>query len=149
MATLERNRGKTWDQIEPEARRLWAEKHDRPWDGFAVIVRQAWTQVSAQFADETAAQPKPQETYEAIFRRHYQTTFTESGLSYRQYALAYHLGYDLAVDRRLRDKSWTEIEPVAYQYWNRQRYAGDWEQLKEAARYAWNQVRGEINATSG
>lgn len=139
LATLERYQDQTWDQIEPEAKQEWQTKHDRPWEEFAIVVRQAWEKVRGQFSEEL--QTGEDDTYEMAFLRHYETNFVESEHDYSKFAPAYHYGYDLGIDQRLQQRSWAEIEPEAQRYWNSHNYAGSWEEFKEAVQYAWRQAR--------
>jgi hypothetical protein len=143
LATLKRYQDKTWAEIEPEARREWEENHDRPWEEFEVLVRQAWEETRSQSLDSS------QETeylipYEAMFREHYQTTYAPRGYSYRQCAPGYHYGYDLAVDEGFHKKTWEEIEPLARRNWTGQGYSLFWEDIKEAAHYAWKVARDQV-----
>jgi hypothetical protein len=145
LAGLEQYRGKSWAEIEPEARQYWQENHERPWEEFEDLVRLAWEETKPQFSDE---QEEPGELvkYEDIFQRHYQDVYRNSPYSYRQRAPAYHLGYDLAVDQRLSNKSWPDIEPAARHYWDQQSEAGSWEDVREAVQYAWQEIRKQRDA---
>ncbi len=142
LATLERYRDKTWAEIEPEARREWEEKHERPWEEFEVLVRQAWEETRSQSLDPSQ-KTEDVNPYEAAFRDHYHTVYARRGYSYRQCAPAYHYGYDLAVDERLRNKTWEEIKPWAGRHWESQGYAGFWEDFEEAVHYAWKVARDQ------
>ncbi len=146
LAVLERYRGKTWAEIEPEARRQWEADHERPWAEFKEVVRQAWEETRPQFLDEVEKTKDPT-TYEAIFRRHFSTTYAKRGYPYAQCAPAYHYGYELGVDERLKHKTWAEIEPEAQRYWDRQSYARSWEEIKEAVHYAWHTMRHQGQET--
>jgi hypothetical protein len=98
--------------------------------------------VKTQFSEHS---PKviESETYEKAFQSHYKNTYSGSRLGYRDVAPAYHYGYDLGVDGRLRDKTWSDIEPAARRLWEEQDNIGSWEEVKEAVHYAWDKVRAE------
>lgn len=140
LATLEENLGRPWAEVEPEARRRWEEAHDRPWSEFREVVRQGWAEVRSQFSDEAGPTENP-DSYRTIFHHHYQTNYLGGPYDFAQYAPAYHYGYDLAVDGRLSQASWAEIEPKAGQHWQSRSYAGPWEDFKAAVHYAWSETR--------
>jgi hypothetical protein len=140
LAVLEQYYNKSWAEIEPSARRRWAEEHDRPFEEFEEVVRRAWAVASREFSEQV--EPLEMTTdYDELFHRHYQETYSDSPISFRQYIPAYYYGFDLGVDRRLQNKNWAEIEPEARRYWNEQSEAGSWDDVKEAVYYAWNEVR--------
>jgi hypothetical protein len=140
LAGREDYRDKPWAEVEPEAQHQWETEHKRPWEEFKEVVRQAWEGVKAQFLQGSEVLKEP-DTYEAKFLNHYTNHYPDSLYHYDQYAPAYYYGYDLAVDRRLQAKNWAEIEPEARDYWNKESYAGPWEDFKEAVHYAWDEVR--------
>jgi hypothetical protein len=143
LASREDYRDKSWVEVEAEAKHQWEEQHERPWEEFRDVVRQAWEKVKAQFlyGPDTVKDP---DSYEAKFLNHFKTHYSESVDQYDSYAPAYYYGYDLGVDRRLRDKSWPEIEAQARPYWNDESYAGPWEEFKDAVYYAWNEARQPV-----
>jgi len=86
------------------------------------------------------------ETYDASFRNHYQSNYATSGYTYDQYAPHYRYGYDLAKDARYVGRDWSSIEPDLHNQWS-ERNGGNmsnWEQFKNAVRYAWDQARGAV-----
>lgn len=146
LAGLERYRDKQWAEVEPQARREWEEKYNRPWDEFAELVHQGWAQIRPQFIDDPALLEAPN-GYEAAFRQHYQETFADD-YSYKECASAYHLGYDLAVDRRLKQLDWDQVEAEVRHFWDKQGYARNWPEISEAVRYAWQMIRHQERASS-
>jgi hypothetical protein len=142
LATLRQYRKRTWEEIEPEAEQHWQETYQRPWQEFAAVVKQSWAEVKTQFSEHS---PKvvESETYEKAFQSHYKNTYSGSRLGYRDVAPAYHYGYDLGVDGRLRDRTWSDIEPAARRLWEEQDNVGSWEEVKEVVHYAWDKVRAE------
>jgi hypothetical protein len=140
LASRDDYRDRSWAEVEPEARAQWEAQHERPWEEFAEVVRQAWDYVKAQFLPGPDSSRNP-DSYEAKFLNHFQHTYSDSLYHYDQYAPAYYYGYDLGADRRLQAKSWTEIEAEARHYWNNGSYAGPWEDFREAVYYAWNEAR--------
>jgi len=79
--------------------------------------------------------------YDNDFRTHYQTSATNTGYTYDQYAPVYRYGYGLANDPMYRDRDWSAIEMDARNRWE-ERNPGTWEQFKESVRYAWDKARG-------
>jgi len=80
------------------------------------------------------------ETYDADFRRHYNTTFVSSGATYNDYEPAYRYGYTLGHDERYRERDWAAVEADARRDWEA-RHQGTWEQFKDAIRHSWTHVR--------
>jgi hypothetical protein len=145
LAKFQEYRERTWEEIEPEARRQWEEKYERPWEEFAPIVRESWAEVKVQFPDHSPRVIDP-DAYEVAFRTHFQRHYAGTRYGYRDAAPAYHYGYDLGVDRRLRDKTWADIEPEARAFWEEEKFPGFWQDLREAVHYAWRKVRGEAES---
>lgn len=143
LASREDYRDKSWAEIEVEAQRQWEADHERPWEEFKEVVRQAWEEVRSQFLYGPEV-TKDTDSYEVKFLNHFKAYYSESVYHYDNYAPAYYYGYDLGVDKRLRDKSWTEIEPEARRYWNDGSYAGPWEHFQQAVHYAWNEARQPV-----
>ncbi|MCI0529572.1 MAG: hypothetical protein L0Y56_19190 [Nitrospira sp.] len=141
LASLEQYRHRSWAEIEPEARHYWEENHERPWEEFEDLIRLAWEEVRPQFLNPGETSPDLVQSYEDLFRNHYRDSYSHSPYSYRQYAPAYHLGYDLGVDQLLRNQTWAEVEAVARHYWDQQSEAGSWDDVKEAVHYAWEERR--------
>jgi uncharacterized protein (TIGR02271 family) len=79
--------------------------------------------------------------YEREFRTHYDTAYAQRGSAYDRWAPAYRYGYDIATDPRYRDREWVGLETDVRRDWE-QRHQGNWEDFKEAIRYAWDKVRG-------
>jgi hypothetical protein len=75
--------------------------------------------------------------YAEDFRGHYDTYYGD-GDRYLQYEPAYRYGYDLAW--AYRDQDWGQVEPQARRGWERE-HGGAWEDVKEAVRYAWKEVK--------
>jgi len=83
-------------------------------------------------------------SYEPTFRRHYQTTQSDSGYSYSQFEPAYRYGYDLALDRRYRDRQWDEIKDELQHQWE-SRYDKPWHPFQSAIQHAWREAKGNLN----
>ena len=79
--------------------------------------------------------------YDNDFRTHYQTSASNTGYTYDQYAPVYRYGYGLANDPMYRDRDWSMIETDARSRWE-ERNPGTWEQFKDSVRYAWDKARG-------
>ena len=107
--------------------------------GVAGAVTGAGVGAAGDVAGETAEDAYGR--YDSDFRTHYQTTATNSGYTYDQYAPVYRYGYGLANDPLYRDRDWPTIESDARTRWE-ERNPGTWEQFKESVRYAWDKARG-------
>jgi len=83
------------------------------------------------------------ETYEADFRNHYDTYFTNSGYTYAQYVPAYRFGYMLGMNDAYRDYDWIQMEPIARRDWEH-RYSGTWEDFKDAIREGWRKLTNRV-----
>jgi len=81
-------------------------------------------------------------TYDTDFRSDYQTRYTMTGRSYDVYMPAYRYGYLLASDPAYAGQDWLLIEPNARTRWEREHPDTLWDDIKDAARYAWDKVRG-------
>lgn len=90
----------------------------------------------AQYADFS--------TYDATFRNHFISTMPDSGYTYEQYQPAYRYGYDLATNTRYQEMNWDQVEPEARRYWD-ERNPGTWERIKNAVRYAYDEIRDTVS----
>lgn len=89
----------------------------------------------------TGMQARSFDYYEDDFRRDYDTLYTNSGYSYKQYQPAYRYGYDLAVDKKYSDYDWNRLEPEARMRWERDYPDSAWDDFKSAVRHAWQNVK--------
>jgi hypothetical protein len=80
-------------------------------------------------------------TYEAAFHHHFDAVYAEHGFTFTQCAPAYHYGYDLAVDRDLKHKTWEAVESEAKHYWRSHNHSPAWAEIKDAVQFAWLEVR--------
>jgi uncharacterized protein (TIGR02271 family) len=82
-------------------------------------------------------------TYDTDFRSDYQTRYGSMGRSYDVYMPAYQYGYTLASDPNYTNYSdWNSFESTARSRWEREHPDTLWDDIKDAARYAWDKVRG-------
>lgn len=82
--------------------------------------------------------------YDGEYRDHFASYLAERGYDYTFYLPAYQYGYALAADERYRTRDWDEIEPEARQKWEQEARPGPWEEMKEAVRFAWEEVRADM-----
>jgi uncharacterized protein (TIGR02271 family) len=80
--------------------------------------------------------------YDTHFRSDYQTRYGNMGRSYDVYMPAYQYGYTLASDPNYSNQDWSAFESNARSQWEREHPDTLWEDIKDAARYAWDTVRG-------
>lgn len=80
--------------------------------------------------------------YDTQFRTDYQTRYGSMGRSYDVYAPAYQYGYTLASDPNYSSRDWSAFETNARAQWEREHPDTLWDDIKDAARHAWDTVRG-------
>jgi len=80
--------------------------------------------------------------YDSDFRSDYQTRYGSMGRSYDVYMPAYQYGYTLASDPTYSGSDWSTFESNARTRWEREHPDTLWDDIKDAARYAWDKVRG-------
>jgi uncharacterized protein (TIGR02271 family) len=80
--------------------------------------------------------------YDSVFRTDYQTRYGSSGRSYDVYMPAYQYGYTLASDPSYSNQDWSSFESNARTQWESQHPDTLWDDIKDAARHAWDTVRG-------
>ena len=81
-------------------------------------------------------------TYEADYRRHHNATLLSYG-AYADYEPAYRYGYALGTNARYRGWDWAALEADAHREWEA-RHPSTWERFKDAIRYAWDKVTGDL-----
>jgi uncharacterized protein (TIGR02271 family) len=81
-------------------------------------------------------------TYDTDFRSDFQTRYSKSGRSYDVYAPAYQYGYTLGSDPTYSNQDWSTFESNARTRWESEHPDTLWDDIKDAARYAWDTVRG-------
>jgi hypothetical protein len=135
----DRYRGRTWDELEPEARQYWETTYydQGAWDDFKDAVKHAWRDATNWRSDST---------YDQDYQRHYDTYYARTGRPYSYYQPAYRYGYALATDTRYADKSWEDVEPTARRDWETQyQDKGAWADFKDSVKYAWDRMTSWIS----
>lgn len=79
--------------------------------------------------------------YQNDFRSNFNRTYSNSGMTYEQYAPAYQYGYDLNNDERFRGKDWNSAQYDIQRDWE-SRQPGTWDRFSNAIRYAWDKATG-------
>jgi hypothetical protein len=121
-----------WKTYNPEAGPYFSEDVERPESRDIDIDRSE---------DYTTTTYNTFDSYDPMFRRHYDTALVNSGYSYDQYLPAYRYGYDLATNDRFASyETWSDVEPEARRYWEEEN-PGTWEQFKVAIQDAWEEVK--------
>jgi len=136
LANDDRYRGRTWAEIEAEARRQWDEDHQDQglWEDFKDAVRHAWNSITGQDDDYEAVHEK--------FHRHYEENYADMDRPYLDYDPAYRYGYRLVVERRYPGRDWASIEPEVREYWETEyRHTRPWDEYKEAVRYGYDAMQ--------
>lgn len=81
------------------------------------------------------------DVYEKDLRRHYDTNYAGTGITYERYLRAYRYGYDLSRDEQYRGREWREIEPEARRRWESEYTDAPWNSFADAIRHMWGQTR--------
>ncbi len=125
-----------WESYDATAEPYSAEeiRHSRQMGSAAVATPKA--------SAATATVYQPYSYFEGNFRRNYNANYAASGFDYVVYEPAYRLGYDLAIDSRYDNRSWSDVEPEARREWNDTYPDVAWDQIKNAVRDAWQNVTG-------
>jgi hypothetical protein len=152
LATSDRYRDRSWEDIEVDARRDWESRYGAQgaWEDFKDSVRDAWMRVKEGVREtfDTDYDDRFTGTYDPVFREHYTTSYATRGYDYDYYRPAYYYGYQLAGDDRYRDWSWDDLEPEARREWDtRYRDQGAWEDFKDAVQHAWMRVKQGVRET--
>lgn len=81
------------------------------------------------------------DVYEKDLRRHYDTNYAGTGITYERYLRAYRYGYDLSRDDQYEGREWREIEPEARRQWESEHADAPWDIFADAIRHMWGQTR--------
>jgi len=83
-----------------------------------------------------------------FWRDSYGTRPYGEGIDYNVLEGGYRYGYDAAT--RYPGKSWTDVEPHLQRDWDGYEHRGEstWQQVKEAARDAWEGMTGRHSSTT-
>jgi uncharacterized protein (TIGR02271 family) len=76
------------------------------------------------------------------FRRHWQTSYGQSGGRYEDYDSAYRYGSGLAGTQRFSNYRWDDVEPDMRRDWESNHPESAWEKVKDAVRYGVERVKG-------
>jgi len=80
--------------------------------------------------------------YDTDFRSDFQTRYGRTGRTYDVYMPAYQYGYTMASDPSYSNQDWSTFESNARTRWEREHPDTLWDDIKDAAQYAWDKVRG-------
>ncbi len=75
------------------------------------------------------------------FRDHYRDAYSGRGVPFDYYEPAYRFGYDLAFGYPYRNRDWLMLEADARRAWERRHPKQPWEEVSDAVRHSWEQVR--------
>lgn len=84
------------------------------------------------------------QAFDQDYRQHYAAHLADSGNPYDYYLPSYQYGYALAADERYRHMDWGKLEPQAQEIWQSKLHSGAWEEVRDAVRFAWEDVRAEM-----
>ncbi len=170
LARNPKYQGRTWNDLEPEARQNWSANHEGAWDKFKDEVKYAWNDITGQGQHDTSAADSMAATgasniqtfdvtdsrttgmgkrdymdFDNNFREHFAASPYARNYSYTDYQPAYRYGYDLAYNPRYQGRTWADFEPEAQRSWESQGHEGTWSQVKDAVQYAWQQAKQAVS----
>lgn len=134
LATDARYADRSWEDVEPVARRDWETQHqDRgTWEDFKDSVKYAWDRMTDWVSDDYDHN---------YYQHHYQANFANTGRPYTYYEPAYHFGHNLATDPTYQGGNWHDLEPEFRQRWEAEYgHQGAWQEIKSAVRHAWDRL---------
>jgi hypothetical protein len=80
------------------------------------------------------------DTYEVVFRAHFEEHHAAANGAYTDYRPVYRYGYELGTDGRYRHADWVSVEQVARPPWE-VRNPDTWAQFQDTIRFAWETAR--------
>lgn len=98
----------------------------------------------AEISSSTSYSYSDYPAHEGNFRTHFDSSMYAGSYTFDQYQPAYRYGYDLATNDQYHDRNWDDIEYEARTYWD-ERDPGTWERIKDAVRYAWEEVKSAVD----
>jgi uncharacterized membrane protein len=148
--------GRDWSSIEPELRKDWQRTYpNEAWEDFKDAARTGWERFKSGVSEmgrdmergfdrTTSAMSRSFNDYDRDFRSNFEQSYRTGRYDYEHYRPAYQYGYDLAREKRYRDRPWNEIETDVRRDWE-MRHPGDaWEDFKDAVRHAWQRVKADV-----
>jgi hypothetical protein len=81
------------------------------------------------------------EHFRAVHRKEYGST------DFDEFEPAYHYGWDVGRDERLRDQSWSEFESAMRVDWERRYPDGEWGRVRRAVQLGWDRAREAVNSS--
>jgi hypothetical protein len=89
-------------------------------------------------------------TDDDYYRSHWNSTYSESGESFDDYAPAYSYGSDMARSDKHRGREWDDVESDLRSDWEARDTSGrtTWEKFKDAVRSGWERITGDLDADS-
>lgn len=98
---------------------------------------------------DSSDRPKPREEnpdrYEADFRRHFGTFYSDSGMTFEELAPFYEWGFRMANSPQYRDKNFPDIEDDVKAQYLRDHPGSDWEKVSNAVLYGWEKAGGTVS----
>lgn len=91
----------------------------------------------------TSYQQADYSSYEQDFRTHYDRNFAKGTYGFDQYSALYRYGYNLGHDQHYANRDWNSLEPEIRRQWQERNPNNQWEDFKDAIRYAWDRARGK------
>lgn len=99
-------------------------------------------QLGARSASDTGMLRSDTALDDSDFRRHWQTSYAQTGGSYDDYASAYRYGAGLSDNEQYRTYGWNDMEPQLRSDWERNHPESAWEKVKDAVRYGKERATG-------
>lgn len=80
------------------------------------------------------------EYFRALHRVEYGTA------DFDEFEPAYHYGWDVGRNERLRDQSWAEFESAMQVDWERRYPDGEWSRVRRAVQLGWDRAREAVDS---
>lgn len=82
------------------------------------------------------------------WRTHYDNNFAGTGKGFAQMESAYRFGYDAAYDDRWAGRTWDDdFDNELRREWENTGVEEAWDDVKDAVRHGWNEIREEVDET--
>jgi len=137
-------RSENWNRFDPDATPYTQTDFERERSRFATDIEREVDRERPRIHTYVTERPADYDSYDPLFRTHYQTTYQKTGRSYEEFRPAYFYGYDLAGNPQYRNMTWEQVEMDARRSWEREHHDTLWDDIKDAVREGWMRVTGQL-----
>lgn len=125
-----------WEDVSDKARQGWEAKNDGDssnWEEFKEAIKHGWERAKEMVGGNDGRN--------TLYRDHYIEYYAGSPTPYDAYAPAYRYGAALAADEQFSQYNWESVETEARRRWEETSFRGEWNEVRDAARFGWLQLR--------